>query len=79
MNRLLLVSSCVAHDGGWCLFKQVISLHNVGGVVRRGSLVVGLPLDAWKNAKHGLVPATQSMRLAIAEELMAEDERKRAP
>jgi hypothetical protein len=51
---------------------QVISLHNVGGVVKGDALVVGLPPGAWGDAQFGLVPATQSMRLAIASTLVLE-------
>jgi hypothetical protein len=56
--------------------KQVIARNHVGGVVKRGSLVVGLPEEAWGNAQYGLVPATQSMRLAIAEHLVTESRPK---
>jgi hypothetical protein len=51
----------------------VISLNNVGGVVQPRSLVVGLPAKVWGAAEYGLVPATQSMRLAIAKQLVAEE------
>jgi hypothetical protein len=57
------------------LYKQVISLNNVGGVVKRGSLVVGLSREVWGDAEYGLVPTTQSMRLAIAKQLVAEGPR----
>jgi hypothetical protein len=56
------------------LSEQVISGNNVGGVVQRNALVVGLPKEVWGSAKYGLVPATQSMRLAIAEELVLHSE-----
>jgi hypothetical protein len=60
----------------WCCTnKQVLSLNNVGGVVKQGSLVVGLSEEAWGDAEYGLVPATQSMRLAIAKQLVAEASR----
>ena len=48
---------------------EVISKNNVGGVVKKRSTVVGLPLDAWGKSKIGLVPSKQSTRLAIAEVL----------
>jgi hypothetical protein len=54
------------------LSEQVISRNNVGGVVQRGARAVGLQRDAWGSDKYGLVPATQAMRLAIAEELLRE-------
>lgn len=46
----------------------------MGGVVQRNALVVGVPKEAWGSAKYGLVPATQVMRLAIAEELVSHAE-----
>jgi len=48
---------------------EVISKNNVGGVVKSGCKVIGLPFDAWGENKIGLVPSKQSMRLAIAEVL----------
>jgi hypothetical protein len=49
----------------------------VGGVVRADSLTVGLPEEAWgMGDKFGLVPATQAMRLAIAEEVLFEAEKR---
>jgi hypothetical protein len=58
------------------LSEQVISRNNVGGVVQRKALVVGLPREAWGRDQYGLVPATQAMRLAIAEELVLEAEKR---
>jgi hypothetical protein len=49
----------------------------VGGVVQRGALAVGLPREAWGSGKYGLVPATQAMRLAIAEELLDREKKER--
>jgi hypothetical protein len=48
----------------------------VGGVIQLDALVAGLPLEVWGRAKYGLVPATQAMRLAIAEELVLEAEER---
>jgi hypothetical protein len=50
---------------------EVLSKHNVAGVVKKGSLNVGLPDSVWSNGcKYGLVPASQSTRLLIAEYLV---------
>ena len=47
---------------------ELISLHNVGGVVQNTSLVVGLPSAVWmEGAKYGIVPSCQTVRLMIAE------------
>ena len=59
------------------LSEQVISRNNVGGVVQRGSLAVGLPREAWGSDEYGLVPATQAMRLAIAKRLLKLEGRER--
>ena len=49
---------------------EVISRNNVGGVVKKSSLNVGLPKNVWDDGcKSGLVPTSQSMRLLIAEYL----------
>lgn len=49
---------------------EVMSLHNVGGVVTEIALNIGLPTSVWKDGcKFGLVPASQSTRLVIAEYL----------
>ena len=50
----------------------VISANNVGGVVVKGSLAVGLPEEVWKSTPCtcGIVPSKQSMRSLIAEQLM---------
>lgn len=49
---------------------EVISLHNVGGVVTEIALNIGLPKSVWKDGyKFGIVPASQSTRLVIAEYL----------
>ena len=55
---------------------NVISANNIGGVVMKGSVIIGLPKEVWKstNCKHGIVPSKQSVRLAIAEELMRVNE-----
>ena len=51
---------------------NVISANNIGGVVFKGTVIIGLPIEMWKstNCKFGIVPSKQSVRLAIAEELM---------
>jgi hypothetical protein len=49
---------------------EVISLHNVGGVVFRSALNVGLLKSFWNDeCEFGLVPASQSTRLVIAKYL----------
>jgi hypothetical protein len=49
---------------------EVISLHNVGGVVVKSTLNVGLPDSVWDNGcDYGLVPTSQSTRLLIAKYL----------
>lgn len=50
---------------------EVLSKHNVAGVVIQASLNVGLPDSVWSNGcKYGLVPTSQSTRLLIAEYLV---------
>ena len=50
---------------------EVISKNNVGGVVAKSALNVGLPKSVWNcDFKFGLVPSSQSMRLLIAEYLV---------
>ena len=50
---------------------EVISKNNVGGVVELSALNVGLPDTVWdRGCKFGLVPASQSTRLLIAEYLI---------
>lgn len=50
---------------------QEISELNLGGVIRKGSLVLGFDDGMWNgsDSKFGLVPSRQSTRLAIAEKL----------
>ena len=50
---------------------EVISAKNVGGVVQKSAEVIGLRPEVWQETKfkNGIVPATQSMRLVIAEML----------
>ena len=49
---------------------EVLSKHNVAGVVKSASLNVGLPKSVWNDGcKYGLVPTSQSTRLLIAEYL----------
>jgi hypothetical protein len=51
---------------------NVISANNIGGVVMKGSVIIGLPKEVWKSTDcmYGIVPSKQSMRLAIAQQLM---------
>ena len=47
---------------------EVLSKHNVAGVVMKTSLNIGLPKSVWSDGcKYGLVPYSQSTRLLIAE------------
>ena len=49
---------------------EVLSRHNVAGVVIKSSLNIGLPDSVWSDGcKYGLVPTSQSTRLLIAEYL----------
>jgi hypothetical protein len=50
---------------------KVISLNNVGGVVKKSGIVIGLNRQVWQGTKikYGIVPSKQSMRLVIAESL----------
>ena len=49
---------------------EVLSRHNVAGVVKSASLNVGLPKSVWNDGcKYALVPSSQSTRLLIAEYL----------
>ena len=53
---------------------EVISRNNVGGVVEKSSLNVGLPKNVWDDGcDFGLVPTSQSMRLLIAKYLCDND------
>jgi hypothetical protein len=47
---------------------KVISMNNVGGVVKSFAKVIGLRPDVWQQTKfeNGIVPTKQSMRLVIA-------------
>lgn len=50
---------------------EIISKHNVGGVVQSFGQIIGMS-PALQNSpkfKNGIIPAKQSMRLVIAEEL----------
>ena len=65
---------------GFCPIKtitdpiaRVISANNVGGVVKEFStIIVGLSQDVWESTEceNGIVPSKQSMRLAIAKQLL---------
>jgi hypothetical protein len=50
---------------------KVISVNNVGGVVKKSGIVVGLNRQVWQKTKfeYGIVPSKQSMRLVIAKML----------
>jgi hypothetical protein len=49
---------------------EVLSLQNVGGVVKEIALNIGLPKTVWKDdCEFGIVPASQSTRLIIAKYL----------
>eukprot|EP01036_Dinobryon_divergens_P022095 gene22095-30330_t len=50
---------------------NVISANNIGGVVIKGYVIIGLPKVVWKttNFSLGIVPSKQSVRLAIAQQL----------
>ena len=50
---------------------EAISQNNVGGVIKKFSITIGLRRNVWKKTefKSGLIPSKQSMRLAIAEYL----------
>jgi hypothetical protein len=50
---------------------KVISMNNVGGVVKSFAKVIGLRQEVWQETKfkNGIVPTKQSMRLVIAEML----------
>ena len=50
---------------------EVLSKHDVAGVVMQASLNVGLPDSVWDDEnEYGLVPSRQSMRLLIASYLV---------
>jgi len=68
---------------GFCPIKtitdpiaRVISANNVGGVVKEFSTIIGLSQDVWESTEceNGIVPSKQSMRLAIAKQLLLMDE-----
>jgi len=53
---------------------EVISKNNVGGVVAKSALNVGLPKSVWESkCEFGLVPTSQSTRLLIAKYLVNND------
>lgn len=50
---------------------EILSKHDVAGVVMKTSLIIGLPSSVWNDTfKYGLVPTSQSARLVIAEYLV---------
>lgn len=55
------------------LHNQILSKNKVGGLVKWGSLAPEVPADSWEFRLCGLMPATQSMRLAIAREVFLVD------
>jgi hypothetical protein len=46
---------------------ELLSEHYVGGVVSKYARVFGLPSEVWGSHKFGVIPASQSVRLMIAE------------
>lgn len=50
---------------------KVISINNVGGVIQKSGLAVGLNRQVWEQTKfeYGIVPSKQLMRLVIAKML----------
>jgi hypothetical protein len=51
--------------------SEILSKHNVAGVVMKTALNIGLPKSVWSDGcKYGLVPTSQSTRLLIAEYLV---------
>jgi len=71
---LLAVKGFVPTEGDvYCdPIEEIISEYNVGGIVTKDSYIQGLPDEIWDNpkSKTGLVPSSQSIRLAIAEVLV---------
>jgi len=51
------------------LLAEAISLHNVGGVVKKSIATIGLPYELWGDSEWGVVPASQFMRLVISKVL----------
>jgi hypothetical protein len=52
---------------------ECISFNNVGGVVNKGSLVIGLRDEVWVEdiaLETGLIPSSQSIRIIIAKALV---------
>ena len=72
MLRQLAVTGFSPIDDNDDPIANVISANNIGGVVNKGSVIIGLPDEVWKstNCRHGIVPSKQSVRLAIAEQLL---------
>ena len=71
LRQLAVTGFCPIEDSDDPIAK-VISAHNVGGVVMRGAVIIGLPNEVWTSTdcEDGIVPSKQSVRLAIAEQLM---------
>lgn len=77
-ERLINILKLLSKNGFYPLkevddqLAEVLSKNNVAGVVKKGSLIVGLPKSVWwsNKCKYGLVPTSQSTRLLIAEYLV---------
>jgi hypothetical protein len=69
--RQLAVTGFCPVDGFDDPIANVISANNIGGLVNKGAVIIGLPVEVWKSTecRHGIVPSKQSVRLAIAEQL----------
>lgn len=50
---------------------EVLSKYDVAGVVKEAELNVGLPTSVWDDCRFALVPSCQSMRLVMANKLVA--------
>jgi hypothetical protein len=69
--KLLAESGFVPLQDRDDLIAEVLSRHNVAGVVKKASLNVGLPDSVWDDGvEYGLVPYSQSTRLLIAKYLV---------
>lgn len=53
----------------------MISENNVGAIVKKAGITIGLSRDVWKQTKfqNGIVPAKQAMRLVIVQSLEMEE------
>jgi hypothetical protein len=72
LQTLAVKGFCGIDDPSTNPIAEIISSKNVGGVIRKTSLEtvnIGVPDDVWESYKYGIIPANQSMRLAIVEAL----------